>query len=108
VHTVLASSGHRRRHVKGAGWLYALIFLVGGITWAWIEAPTWVRILLVVIAFAVIVLAALALLGTVIQRREARERAKAGDAGWRAQHVPASAEYKAAHPEGPRDWEAGR
>jgi uncharacterized membrane protein len=25
-------------------------------------------------------------------------------AEWRADHVPASAEYRRAHPEGPRDW----
>lgn len=102
VRTTLWSSGHRRRHVKGAGWLYLAILLCGGITWAWIAAP-WIGVLVSVLVLAAVVLA---LYGIVAARRETRERAKgrSKDAGRKAEHVPASAEYREAHPEGPRDW----
>lgn len=101
VHTVLWSSGHR--HVKGAGWLYLAILLCGGITWAYIAA-LWIGVLVSVLVLAAIVLA---LYGIVAAHRETRKRAKgkSNGAGWKAEHVPASAEYRAAHPDGPRDWE---
>lgn len=102
VRTVVWSSGHRR-HVRGAGWLYLLIAACGGITWAYIAA-LWIGVLVSVILALVI---ALAVYGIVAARREMRQRAAAkdGSPGWKAEHVPASAEYRAAHPEGPRDWE---
>jgi hypothetical protein len=102
VHTVLWSSGHHRR-VKGAGWLYLLIALCGGVAWAFIAAP-WIGVL---VSAAVLGAIVLALYGVVAAHRQTRERMKARSkgAGWKAEHVPASAEYRAAHPEGPRDWE---
>jgi hypothetical protein len=94
----------RRRHravPRRRAWPQALcvLLVIGGISKAY-EAALWAGILVTVIVVAVAVLAAYGLIASA-QGETAPAR---GDA-WKAQHVPASAEYKAAHPEGPRDWE---
>jgi hypothetical protein len=106
VRTTLWSSRSHRRHVKGAGWLYLVIFAAGGITWAWIAA-VWLGILVTIAAALIVALAVYGLLAAhaeMDRRRRARRKpahAAAGEpAGWKAEHVPASAEYRAAHPEG--------
>lgn len=102
VHTTLWSSGRRSRRpapYRGLRWLYFIA--VGGIAWAYIDA-LWLGILVSVLAAAVV---ALGVYGAVSGRRETRRRPAAQDKplGWKADHVPASAEYRKAHPEGPRD-----
>lgn len=109
VRTTLWSSGSHRRRPAGAGWLYLLIAAAGGITWAWIAA-LWLGILVTVLAAVIVALAVYGLLAahaeTDRRRRARRKPARQPEpAGWKADHVPASAEYKAAHPDGPRDWE---
>lgn len=73
LHTVVWSSRSRRRHVKGAGWLWLLIAAAGGLTWAWAAAP-WIGILATTGAAAI---TALAVYGLVAARREMRRRAAA-------------------------------
>jgi hypothetical protein len=60
---------------------------------------------LVLVLAAVIVVALLVLYLRPARPVKAKPATGSKDAGWRADHVPASAEYKAAHPAGPRDWE---
>jgi hypothetical protein len=62
--------------------------------------------ILVVVILAVV--AGLSVYGAIAAWRETRKRAMPDDGrdtGFHAAHVPASAAYKKAHPQGPRDWE---
>jgi uncharacterized membrane protein len=93
---------HRPAPYRGLRWGY--FTAVGGIAWAFIVSPALGILVVVVIA----VIAGLGAYGAVAARRETRRRAMPDDGrdtGFQAAHVPASRAYKAAHPEGPRDWE---
>lgn len=95
VRTTLWSSGNRRGQRSYAGrFIFAVILL--GATFGVSPVLGW----LVLVLAAVIIVALL-----VRYLRPAKVKPAKSDAGWKADHVPASAEYKAAHPEGPRDWE---
>lgn len=106
VRTTLWSWASRRGHRRPApyrGWTWLYFIAVGGTAWAYTEA-LWLGILVTVLAAA---LAALALYGIVSAYRKTRTPPAAAleaPAGWKARHVPASAEYQQAHHR-PRDRE---
>lgn len=82
------------------GWFLALALLGG----AFGVSPVlgW---LVFTVAVAIIV-ALLVLHLTPGRPAKAKPARPAATAAWKADHVPASAEYRRAHPEGPRDWTA--
>jgi small-conductance mechanosensitive channel len=99
-----ARTAPRPRHRAASrrrAWPQALcvLLVIGAVSKAY-EAALWAGILVTVTVAAVVLLAAYGLAVSV-----QGEAAPARDDAWKAQHVPASAEYKAAHSEGPRDWE---
>jgi len=105
VHTTLWSSGRRRTRTPHRGWIRAYFIACALTGWAFaIAGPLgWLAIILFFILPVTVI---------VLRRRSRRQRAPGRsmpddgrDTGWKAEHVPASAEYKKAHPEGPRDWE---
>lgn len=100
VRTTLWSSGGRKSGGGGClGWFLALA-LLGGVFGV---SPVlgWL-----VFAVAVAIIAGLLVLHLMPDRpAKAKPARPARTAAWKADHVPASAEYRKAHPEGPRDWE---
>lgn len=91
---------HHHHHRSYAGRFILAVILLGA-TFGVSPVPGW----LVLVLAAVVVVALLVLYLRPARPAKAKPAAGSKDAGWRADHVPASAEYKAAHPEGPRDWE---
>lgn len=104
-----ARTAPRPRHRAASrrrAWPQALcvLLVIGAVSKAY-EAALWAGILVTVLVAAVVVLAAYGLAAAVQGEAAPGRAAPARDDAWKAQHVPASAEYKAAHPEGPRDRE---
>jgi len=81
----------------------AVLLLIGAVSKAY-EASVLLGALVTVLLAGI---AAAAVYGIVVSAGERPSRQVAGDQpdGWKADHVPASPEYKKAHPQGPRDWE---
>lgn len=94
------SSGRRSGGGGGCLGLFLALALLGG---AFGVSPVlgW----LVLVLAVVVIVALLVLYLRPARPVKAKPATGSKDAGWRADHVPASAEYKAAHPAGPRDWE---
>jgi hypothetical protein len=81
----------------------AVLLLIGAVSKAY-EASVLLGVLVTVLLAGI---AAAAVHGVIVSAGERPSRQVAGgqSASWKADHVPASPEYKAAHPQGPRDWE---
>jgi hypothetical protein len=94
---------HRPTPYKGRLFLYFTACALTGMAFAAAGPLGWAALVLFFILPA-------AVFATVKFRRRKRAPRRATpddgrDAGFQAAHVPASPAYKAAHPEGPRDWE---
>jgi hypothetical protein len=89
---------HHRRSYAGR-FIFALILL--GATFGVSPVLGWLVLALAAVVI-VVLLARYLMPGRPAKAKPARA---AKTAEWRADHVPASAEYRRAHPEGPRDWE---
>lgn len=92
----------RRYHRTHGGSLLLALILLGA---AFGLSPVLGWLLLVLAAVSAVTYIVVQVWAAVRHGKPSKPAAGSGDAGWRADHVPASAEYKAAHPAGPRDWE---
>jgi hypothetical protein len=91
---------HRHRHCRSYAGRFILGLILLGATFGVSPVLGWL-----VLALAAVIIVVLLVRYLMPGRPAKAEPARAAKtAGWRADHVPASAEYKAAHPEGPRDW----
>jgi hypothetical protein len=98
-HSVVVVSPRRRIWPQ----VLAVLLLIGAVSKAY-EASVLLGVVVTVLLGGI---AAAAVHGVIISAGERPSRQVAGDqsASWKADHVPASPEYKAAHQQGPRDWE---
>lgn len=93
---------HHHHHRTHGGSLLLALILLGA---AFGLSPVLGVLLMVLVAVSIVTYIVVQIRAAVRHGKPSKAAAGSGDAGWRADHVPASAEYKAAHPEGPRDWE---